>query len=136
MSSGICGPRRRSACASAQADKGLHCLLKKNQTLQNVSMESKYPDETLRMRGMNLNHCNWRMFEDTLARSIYFCLLFSIKLVLILIKAVCSSEHPLWSYQSSTAQMQGTDTRSNLYLNIHHPWPGSRFRCFSSNNSS
>ena len=28
MSSGICGQRRpRSACASAQADQGLHCLL-------------------------------------------------------------------------------------------------------------
>ena len=33
-------------------------------------MESKYPDETLRMRGMNLNLCISRMFEDTFSRGL------------------------------------------------------------------
>ena len=34
--------------------------------LLNVSMESKCPDETLRMRAMNLNLCILHMSEDTL----------------------------------------------------------------------
>ena len=34
-------------------------------TLYNVSMESNCPDDFLRMRGINLNMCILRMFEDT-----------------------------------------------------------------------
>ena len=50
VSLGICGQRRpRSACASAQSDHGLHCLLIKS---LNVQMDSKGPDDTLRMRRM------------------------------------------------------------------------------------
>ena len=42
------------------------CIREKNHwILYNVSMESKCPDETLCMRGMNLNLCILRMFEDT-----------------------------------------------------------------------
>ena len=55
VSSGICGQR---GPVSAQSDQGLHCPLTE-------SMENKFPDETLHMRGMNLNLCILRMFEDT-----------------------------------------------------------------------
>ena len=56
--SGICGQRRpRSACASSQSDQGLRCPL--TESLDTIyiyiSMEIICPDETLRMRGMNLN---------------------------------------------------------------------------------
>ena len=46
VSSGMCGQRMpRSACAYAQSDQGLHCLL-------NALMESEGPDDILRMRRM------------------------------------------------------------------------------------
>ena len=47
-------------------------------TLQNVSMESKYPDVTLCMRGMNLNLCILRMFEKYLFRLTMSALKYSV----------------------------------------------------------
>ena len=46
--------------------RALAFCLHNHLTPQNVSMESKCPDETLRMRGMNL--CILRMLEDTVSR--------------------------------------------------------------------
>ena len=58
MSSGICGQRRpRSACASAQSDQGLRCPLKDSLDTTKCINGEKCPDETSRMRGMNLNLC-------------------------------------------------------------------------------
>ena len=54
VSSCICGQRRpRSAYASAQSDQDIHCPLPVSlDTIENVSMKSKCPDEALRMRRM------------------------------------------------------------------------------------
>ena len=78
VSSGMCGQRRpRSACASAQADQGLRCPLTDSlDTTECINREQR-PDETLRMRGMNLNLCILRMLEDSFSLgevhlSIYF----------------------------------------------------------------
>ena len=49
------------------SDQGLRCPLTESlDTIYNVSMESKCPDENLRMHGINLNLCILRVFEDTL----------------------------------------------------------------------
>ena len=69
VSSGICEQRRpRSACASAQSDQGLHCPLTESLDIAEYMNGDQGPDETLRMRRMNLNLCVFRLFVDT------FCL--------------------------------------------------------------
>ena len=61
VSSGMCLQRRpRSVCAIAQSNQGLFC--RPNWTLKLVSLESKCPNETLRMRWMNLSLCILCMF--------------------------------------------------------------------------
>ena len=53
---GICGQRRpRSACASAQSDQGLRCPLTKSLNFIECINREQYPDETSRMRELNLN---------------------------------------------------------------------------------
>ena len=54
---------------TAKAQIILHSLIRAfadrhHLTLEKVSMNGKFPDEVLRMRGMNLNLCILRMFED------------------------------------------------------------------------
>ena len=56
MTSDIGRQRRpKSACASIQSDQGLHCPLTESLNTLNVSIEIKCPDESLRMRRINLN---------------------------------------------------------------------------------
>ena len=66
VSSDICRQRRlRSACASAQSDQGFRCPLTESlDTIEYIDVV-KCLDETLRMRGMNLNLCILRMVEYT-----------------------------------------------------------------------
>ena len=55
VSSGICGQRRlRSACASSQADQGLHCRLTKSLDTTKCINGEQGPDDTLHMRRMIL----------------------------------------------------------------------------------
>ena len=55
-------------------------------------MESKCPDETLRMRGMNLNLCILRMLEDTF-------LLGAAQLVLVILREKTLNALDLMSYE-------------------------------------
>ena len=72
VSSGICGQRGpRSDCASAQSDQDLHCLL--TELIDTTEcINSKYPDDTLRMRRMNLNLCICACSETFLLSAICF----------------------------------------------------------------
>ena len=65
----------RSACTSTQSDQAFAVC---HWTLKEVSMESKYPDETLHMYRMNLNLCILRMFEDTFSLDVAHVVVLSV----------------------------------------------------------
>ena len=65
VSSSICGQRRLPTPYPRSLVRAFAVRLQNHCTLQNASIESKCPDETLRMRWMNLNLCILRMLEDT-----------------------------------------------------------------------
>ena len=66
VSSGTRGQRMaRSACVFTKSHQDLHCpLIESSDTIKCIN---GCPDESLRMRGMNLNLCILHMLEDTLS---------------------------------------------------------------------
>ena len=99
MSLGICGQRRpKTACASMQSD---HCLL--IESLQNIWMESKGPDNTLCMCRM-IWMCILCMFEGT----------FLLDLALMLLE--------LQKCELTGGRIISGSSRSSRFLKPVHSW--------------